>query len=368
MGSSSPTGVAPVVQVHPTRRCNLACAHCYTSSAPDVAESLALDTLTACLDDAAGLGYRQLAVSGGEPLLYKELAELLAHARGLGMLATVTTNGMLATPARWRALAPLLDVVAVSIDGTPPEHDAIRRHDGAFARTVANLEVIRSSGVPFGLIFTLTLHNVDSLEFVVRLAAEHGARSVQVHPLTLHGRAVAMMPGARPDGLELVAALLEAQRLGDELGVVVHVDALTLEQLVAFRGHLVPARPVVRLIDAAPVLVIQADAQVVPMTHEVAPALWLGSLRAGMTDIGDEALRDARLLSLASNWLLKGHAEILVDACEQTWAELTATKSHAAYWYDEVAARTRDHPVPSGASRGHAKFPEVRVSGARASA
>ena len=53
--------------------------------------------------------------------------------------------------------------------------------------------MIRASGVPFGLIFTLTQHNAASLDFVVRLAAEHGARSVQVHPLTLHGRAATDM-------------------------------------------------------------------------------------------------------------------------------------------------------------------------------
>ncbi len=317
------------MQLHPTRRCNLACAHCYTLSGPEAQESLGLDILATCLTDAVELGYRQLAVSGGEPLLYKGLVELLAHARALGLLTTITTNGMLATPARWRAIAPLIDVAAISIDGTPSEHDAIRRHDGAFARTLANMAVVRASGVPFGLIFTLTLHNVDSLEFVVRLAAKEGARSVQVHPLTLHGRAAEMLPGARPDELELFAALLEAKRLGDELGVVVHLDALSLEQLRAFRHHLVPARPVTRLIDVAPVLVVQADAQVVPMTHEIDRALWLGSLH------------HARLDSLANAWLARGRAEALVDACARTWSELTASDIRAAYWYDEVAARTR---------------------------
>jgi MoaA/NifB/PqqE/SkfB family radical SAM enzyme len=70
------------------------------------------------------------------------------------MITTITSNGMLLTARRWAPLAPFVDVVAISIDGTPPEHDRIRGHPGAFARTVTNLEVLRSSGVPFGLIFT----------------------------------------------------------------------------------------------------------------------------------------------------------------------------------------------------------------------
>ena len=319
-----------MLQVHPSRRCNIACEHCYSLSGPTEREDLPLEVLSACLDDAAVLGYRQLAVSGGEPLLYKPLAELLARARALGMLTSLTSNGMLMTSRRWDLLAPLVDVVAISIDGTPQEHDRMRNRDGAFAQTVANFEVVRKSGVPFGIIFTLTQHNVDSLEFVVQLAAEHGASGVQVHPLTLHGRAATTLPGARPDGVELVTALFEAHRLGRKYGVAVHVDAVTAEQLAAYRDHLLPRRPVQELVAVAPVLVVQANASVMPMTHEINPKLQLGSLT------------NARLSTLADNWLAAGHGDTLAQACEQTWTELTTeSPAHAVYWYDEVAARTK---------------------------
>ena len=246
--AGSPTGIAPVLQVHPTRRCNIACAHCYSVSGPTAREELPLELLSGCLEDAFALGYRQLAVSGGEPLLYRPLPDLLVRARDLGMVTTITSNGMLLTPRRWEPLAELVDVLAISIDGTPEEHDEIRRREGAFARTTANLEVVRSTGTAFGFIFTLTQHNADSLEFVVRLAAEEGARSVQVHPLTLVGRAASTMTEACPDEIELAAALWEAARLGHELGVVVHVDAITADQLLEHRDVLVPRRPVSELV------------------------------------------------------------------------------------------------------------------------
>ncbi|HSR99566.1 MAG TPA: radical SAM protein [Kofleriaceae bacterium] len=331
---SSPTGIPPVLQVHPTRRCNLACAHCYSSSGPTFRQALDLDLLSSCLEDAVALGYRQLAVSGGEPLLYDRLGELLARARALGMLTSLTSNGMLATAERWGKLAPLVDVIAISIDGTPSEHDALRRRSGAFAATARNLEAVRASGVPFGLIFTLTQHNVDSLDFVVHFAAQNGARSVQVHPLTLHGRAATELPEARPDSVELSFALIEATRLGRELGVVVHVDALSADQLRAHRAALVPARPVAELPAVAPVLVVDADAMVTPLTHEVSPRLALGSLE------------QARLSVLARDWLRAGRGDALADACARTWSELTAKPERpAVYWYEEVARRTRRLPV-----------------------
>jgi pyruvate-formate lyase-activating enzyme len=336
VAEGSPTGIAPVLQVHPTRRCNIACAHCYSGSGPTAREELPLELLSACLEDAAALGYRQLAVSGGEPLLFRPLPELLARARALGMLTTVTTNGMLLTERRWEPLAGVVDVLAVSIDGRPEEHDEIRRHDGAFARTVSNLELVRSSGTPFGLIFTLTQHNADSLESVVRLAAREGARSVQVHPLTLHGRAATTMPGARPDGTELVVALCEAALLAAEVGVVVHVDALSAAQVLAYRDRLVPRRPLERLVDAAPVLVIGADRAVVPLTHELAPGLGLGSLA------------DDGLAALGQRWLEDGRGDALARACARAWDGLAQEPPAAVYWYDEVAAVTHGRErVPS---------------------
>jgi MoaA/NifB/PqqE/SkfB family radical SAM enzyme len=302
-------------------------------------EQLDWHMLSICLQDAASLGYRQLAVSGGEPLLYPHLDKLLAQARALGMLTSITTNGMLLTPARWAQISGLLEVVAVSVDGTAGEHDAIRGQHGAFARMLANLALIRASNVPFGLIFTLTQHNVDSLEFVVQLAAQQGARSVQVHPLTLYGRAADTMADARPDALELLAALAEAARLGRQLGVAVQVDALSAAQLQNYRSHLVPQQPVTRLTAVAPVLIVQADGAVVPLTHDVNRQLWLGSLY------------DASLPTLAREWLKAGQGDRLAHACAQTWEQLNAplelnamtepAESAALYWYDEVAAMTR---------------------------
>lgn len=311
---TTPTGLQPVLQVHPLTRCNLACQHCYTASGPQASQALSLRRLTGCVDDAHALGYRQLAVSGGEPLLWPGLTDLLRQARALGWTTTLTTNGLLVDPVRWAAIAPHLDLAAVSIDGTPEAHDALRGRPGAHAATVARLAVLRAAGTPFGFITTLTQHNLDGLEAVVRLAAEQGARSVQVHPLGLQGRAATTdaLADARPDGHELMAALVECRRLEAEHGVAVHLDALAFEQLEPWRDRLVPRLPVRRLAAVAPLLVVNPDGQVLPLTHEIAPRLALGNLR------------EAPLAALAATWLARGRAERLVRACETAWHDLRA--------------------------------------------
>jgi Fe-coproporphyrin III synthase len=224
------------------------------------------------------------------------------------------------------------------VDGREASHDALRGQPGALARTLRLLAQPRATGTPFGFIFTLTQHNVDELEDVVAMAAEHGAQSVQVHPLTLHGRAREALPGARPDGQELLAAIVEAQRLAQALqaqgGVRVQVDALSQAQIQAHRERLVPAWPVASLGSLAPVLVLQADGQVLPLTHELPPSLWLGSVH------------ETPLRALAARWLHSSASQRLVQALERTWTELAAGEQPAAYWYDEVAARALAQPAP----------------------
>lgn len=347
---ATPTGLVPVLQVHPLTRCNLACAHCYTDSGPQASLALSPRRLAGCVEDAHALGYRQLAVSGGEPLLWPGLGGLLAQARALGWHTTLTTNGLLLDDRLWQVLAPQVDLVAVSIDGSPEAHDALRGRAGAHAATVARLSVLRRAGSAFGFISTLTQHNLDGLESVVRLAVEQGAVSVQLHPLGLQGRAARDLCDARPDGHELMAAWVEARRLTALYRIPVHLDALGFDQLEPWRDRLVPRRPVRQLSAVAPLLIVQADGRVLPLTHEIAPPLALGSLH------------DAPLAALASTWLDRGGGDHLVQACEIAWHDLRARGAgrHAALdatpglhahaegdgglpvdWFEEVARQSQ---------------------------
>ncbi len=129
-----------------------------------------------------------------------------------------------------------MDVAAVSIDGMPEEPDTLRGQNGTFNRTLANLKVLRDSGSRFGFIFTLTQHNVSSLELIVRLAAEQGLRRVQVHPLTLVGRAADKLMDACLDHIELTAAIIEATRLAETLGIVVKAPAWSHLLTIAIRN------------------------------------------------------------------------------------------------------------------------------------
>src|ERR1700732_2069259 len=172
-----------ILQIHPTRRCNLRCLHCYSSSGPEERGELPVALLADALTDAAAEGYTVASFSGGEPLLYRPLRELLDHAHGRGMATTVTSNGML-------------------LDGTPASHDRMRADPRAFATMASRLGRLRDSGIPFGFIFTLTQHNLHELEWVAGFAVEQGARLLQIHPLEAAGRATEELAESFPDAVE----------------------------------------------------------------------------------------------------------------------------------------------------------------------
>jgi len=285
-----------ILQIHPTRRCNLACLHCYSLSGPEERGELPAALLAGALADAAAEGYAVASFSGGEPLLYRPLRELLVHAHGLGMATTATTNGMLLDARRLAALKGALDLLAISLDGVPESHDRMRAKTGAFAAMAARLAGLRDSGIPFGFLFTLTQHNLHELEWVASFALREGARLLQIHPLEAAGRAAATLAEAPPDGIEGSYAYLLAARLQEAVGERLQVQldlvsrrAMAGQPSLFFAGEdEAPGGP---LAERVRPLVIEADGLVVPVEHGFARPLALGNLH------------DAPLRELAPRWL-----------------------------------------------------------------
>lgn len=319
-------GRRSILQVHPTRRCNLRCAHCYSSSGPELRTELGVEQLTRAVHDAAALGYGQLSLSGGEPFLYRDLPQLLRCAHEAGMGTTAVTNGTVLTARRLEAVAPHLDVLAVSVDGTPAAHDLVRGSSTAFSRMRRGLAAVRELGIPFGLIGTLTLFNVDQLDWLARFAVDEGAAVLQVHPLTASGRAVDALPGAVPDAQELAAAAAEILRLRREHpGLAIHLDAVTREQLLRDRRLFAPPADA-DLPELVPLLVVTDEAAVVPLTYDIGAEHHWGSLH------------EAGLAELARRWRTEG-APRLAAALAGAHAAMAAPGGpEMLFWYDVLAS------------------------------
>ena len=261
--------------------------------------SLLLDALA----DASRAGYGVASFSGGEPLVYKGLPILLQEAHNLGMLTTVTTNGMLLDDARLESLRGAADLIAISLDGKPESHDVMRASPHAFQGMLGRLEGLRASEIPFGFIFTLTQYNLDELDWVADFALQQGASLLQIHPLEDIGRARVEIPGEGPDAIEAAYAVIEALRLKEELSdqMYVQVDFFDREFMAAdparvFADELPAELESVPFAELVSPLVIEPDGAAVPIQYGFARQYALGNLY------------EARLSELMTRWR---HEELL---------------------------------------------------------
>jgi molybdenum cofactor biosynthesis enzyme MoaA len=221
-----------IVQLHPSTRCNLECAHCYSSSAPGRKPTLDPDAIIRALAVLAEMGYEVLSISGGEPFLYAPLAEVARRACSMGYRVTVVTNGMAVTPAMAQRVAGYVATAAVSLDGRPERHDAIRRKPGAFAGAIRGLHILQAAGIRCGVITCVTRASLEDVVWLYELARTEGVSLFQLRPLALTGRATGGMETLAMDSDDtartaVVAALLDAA----DVQPVVQCDLARAEDL-----------------------------------------------------------------------------------------------------------------------------------------
>lgn len=282
---ASPTGISRILQIHATRKCNLRCSHCYSVSSPEERAELDVGLLADAIVTAQQNGFNVLGFSGGEPLVYKGLPKLLDTAKTSGMFTTVTTNGMLLTRNNVNKLKGRADLIAISIDGRPDSHNRIRNHPRAFSKMKSNLENLQNADIPFGFIFTLTLHNLDELEWIAGFALEQGARLLQVHPLENTGRARDEMSGQEPDELEAAYAFVEVMRLralaGDQMKFqldLIDRDYLRKNPERVFAETLTDSFDNMPFAEIVSPLVIEDDGRVSPIAYGFAGQWAFGNL------------------------------------------------------------------------------------------
>lgn len=289
---------ARIVQLHPTRRCNLQCLHCYSTSGPRERTELPEAVVTELLDDAAAEGFNVASFSGGEPLLYRPLRPVLEHARARGFATTVVTNGTLVDEERVALLRDAADAVVVSIDGRPERHDRMRGRAGAFTALQHGVARLRDAGVRFALLFTLSEDSAGDLAWVARFAADHGATALQIHPLDETGRAATTLRGQRPGEATRAVSWLAAARLRElHPGLSIRVDLVDRADVAADGGAAAEVEVTEGTGLAALVspLVVEPDGAVVPLQYGCARRFALGSLH------------DAPLRALARAWRADGH-------------------------------------------------------------
>ena len=187
-GRKEPPG--PVVIWNLIRRCNLTCMHCYSISADvDFPGELSSAEVNTVMDDLKAFGVPALILSGGEPLLRRDIFEIAARAKAMGFYTGLSTNGTLIdAPLAQRIAGVGFDYVGISLDGLRQTHDRFRRKAGAFEASLAALRSCRDEGVKVGMRFTVTGDNAADLPALLELAETERIDKFYLSHLNYAGR------------------------------------------------------------------------------------------------------------------------------------------------------------------------------------
>jgi radical SAM protein with 4Fe4S-binding SPASM domain len=215
-------GAPKLVSWNLTRRCNLACGHCYldavqrkSEAAGELSTGEALGTVDQIADAAPGA---MLVLTGGEPLLRADLRALLKRASRRKLLPVLGTNGLLLDEARAASLkAAGAAGVGISLDSAAPEfHDRLRGKTGAWAAALAGMRAARSAGLAVQMQATLFPQNRAELGALADLAEQTGAMALNFFFLVCTGRGVTQtdMPAAMYEDTLAAIVRLQEQRPG----------------------------------------------------------------------------------------------------------------------------------------------------------
>ncbi len=214
-----------VISWNLTYRCNLACEHCYldaggsplvsTENFADRSE-LGTEECFRVIDDIAAFAPECLTIlTGGEPLLRRDILEIVRRAADRGLWVVVGTNGVRISENVAQRLAEAgARGLSLSLDALDPDrHDRFRNVRGAWQNTVEGAAILNRTGLPFIVQTTAGSHNLGELEAIADFAHDRLAAKVwNLYFLVPTGRGqfVSDMTPAQYDGV--LAALYLIQR------------------------------------------------------------------------------------------------------------------------------------------------------------
>lgn len=177
-----------------TRACNLRCRHCGSDCAAPVSGELTGEEMKGVFKSIAGAYDARsimVAATGGEPLLRKDLFDVMGYAHGLGFSWGIVTNGMLVDPGIVGQCRDAgMGTVTVSVDGLKATHEFIRK-GGSFERAIGALRLFGESG-HFRVVQATTCasqYNVDELQGLYELFRGMGVDEWRLLTVSPIGRA-----------------------------------------------------------------------------------------------------------------------------------------------------------------------------------
>lgn len=196
-----------------TKRCNLRCPHCYMEAGKKAVAELTTAECMTLLEEMAALGTEMLILTGGEPLLRKDIYEIARAAADRGLWVVMGTNGVLIDE---RVAAEMIRCgvkgVGISLDSIDPaKHNSFRGGPNAWEHSVRALDICRAQGLEVIVQTTVMAMNRDEIPALIDFTRQKGAWSFNLYFLVQTGRGQRMNDLTAEETEAILGELVEAQ-------------------------------------------------------------------------------------------------------------------------------------------------------------
>lgn len=175
------------VSIEPTIKCNMRCPMCDREHKVDfkkhLREEVPTDVLMNNIRLLGEMGVKQiLIIGGGEPLMHKDIVQIIREIKKSGMICHLWTNGTLFNKDLAEQIIPNVDILTISIDSAiEKEHDASRGVHGSFSRILNSLDLInqfRGDGLVLRFHSVISRINIHSLSSFIPFAKKHNVNEL----------------------------------------------------------------------------------------------------------------------------------------------------------------------------------------------
>lgn len=165
-----------------TSSCNLRCLHCYNLH-HDIVNRLTFEEIKKIIRQVREIGFKEIHINGGEPLMHKDIIKILKYANEIGLNVLLETNALLLSffINDIKKISGLS--IRASIDGPEEVHNIIRRNDASFnsfKQAIGNLIEAKKVGIPVQITCNINKINYNKIYEMVKQLTEFGLNDIRL--------------------------------------------------------------------------------------------------------------------------------------------------------------------------------------------
>lgn len=205
------------MKIEVTKKCPLACVHCSSDANEEQILEISTEKSLELIGQAIELGMKELSISGGEPLIWSGIYNIVKFSHDNGIKVNIYTSGNVRDIDKvFKHLSQngLTKVIFSLYSDMREEHNRVTRKKDSFDNTLAAINAANNNGIETEIHFVALKKTYHKLEAIVRLSLSLGINQVSVLRFVPQGRGKVLDVLSRKENEELVSTIKRLRKEG----------------------------------------------------------------------------------------------------------------------------------------------------------